>query len=96
MNRKLHLATALALTLGGAPLAADWPQWRGPHGTGIADDTNVPERWSAGDNVAWKAQLAGLGVSSPIVAGDRVFVTSQVGAGVRRPAATRPRRPRAR
>ncbi len=85
MTRRLHLATALALTLGGSPLAADWPQWRGPHGTGIADDTNVPERWSAADNVAWKAPLAGLGVSSPIVAGDRVFVTSQAGAGVRRP-----------
>jgi outer membrane protein assembly factor BamB len=85
VNRRLHLVIALALALGGSPLAADWPQWRGPHGTGIADDPNAPERWSAADNVAWKAALAGIGVSSPIVTGDRVLVTSQAGAGVRRP-----------
>lgn len=85
MLRTLTIATALALTIGGLPLAADWPQWRGPHGNGIADDKNLPDRWSAAENVLWKAPLAGLGVSSPIVSGDRVFVTSQVGSGVRRP-----------
>ena len=42
-------------------------------------------RWSATENVAWKAPLGGVGVSSPIVSGDRVFVTSQIGTGVRRP-----------
>jgi outer membrane protein assembly factor BamB len=85
MLRTLTIATALALALGGSPLGADWPQWRGPHGNGIADDKNLPDRWNAAENVLWKAQLAGLGVSSPIVSGDRVFVTSQVGSGVRRP-----------
>ena len=49
-----------------------------------ADEKNLPVRWSATENVAWKAPLGGVGVSSPIVAGDRVFVTSQIGAGVRR------------
>ena len=44
------------------------------HGTGIVDEVNIPERWSAADNVAWKAPLAGLGVSSPIVAGDRLRI----------------------
>ena len=43
-----------------------------------------PTRWSATENVAWKAPIAGAGVSTPIVSGDRVFVTSQLGAGVRR------------
>jgi len=85
MQRRMRLAAALMLALGGSPVAADWPQWRGPHGSGIADDANVPDRWSATENLVWKAPLAGLGVSSPIVFGDRVFVTSQVGAGVRRP-----------
>jgi outer membrane protein assembly factor BamB len=75
----------LALALGASVAAADWPQWRGPHGNGIADDKNLPDRWSATENIAWKAELAGLGVSSPIVFGDRVFVTSQVGTGVRKP-----------
>ena len=65
--------------------AADWPNWRGPAGSGIADERNLPERWSATENVAWKADLGGQGVSSPIVSGDRVFVTSQIGSGVRKP-----------
>lgn len=65
-------------------MAADWPQWRGPRGNGIADEKNLPDRWSATENVAWKSDLAGVGVSSPIVSGDRVFVTSQIGTGVRR------------
>ena len=67
------------------PLAgADWPQWRGPDGTGVADDA-PPTRWSARENVRWRAPLGGLGVSTPIVSGERIFVTSQIGSGVRRP-----------
>ena len=69
----------------GSVAAADWPQWRGPFGTGISDERNLPERWSATENVAWKSPLVGVGVSSPIVVGEYVFVTSQIGAGVRRP-----------
>lgn len=65
--------------------AADWPHWRGPRGTGVTSDTNTPVRWSATENVAWKATIAGAGVSTPIVSGDRVFVTSQTGSGVRKP-----------
>ena len=84
MRYRFKLAAALAVALCGSVSAADWPQWRGPRGTGITDERNLPERWSATENVAWKASLAGLGVSSPIVSGDRVFVTSQIGTGVRR------------
>jgi outer membrane protein assembly factor BamB len=64
--------------------AQDWPQWRGPAGTGVSTDASLPVRWSAKDNVAWSAPLAGQGVSTPIVVGDRVIVTSQIGSGVRR------------
>jgi outer membrane protein assembly factor BamB len=85
MIRRFKLGVALALALCGSVSAADWPQWRGPLGTGITDERDLPERWSATENVAWKASLAGVGVSSPIVWGDRVFVTSQIGTGVRRP-----------
>jgi outer membrane protein assembly factor BamB len=67
-----------------AAQAADWPQWRGPASTGIAPDPRLPIRWSGTERVAWKAAIAGAGVSTPIVSGDRVFVTSQIGAGVRR------------
>jgi outer membrane protein assembly factor BamB len=74
----------LTLTATLAIQAADWPQWRGPGATGIAPDASLPTTWSATDNVAWKAAIVGAGVSTPIVSGDRVFVTSQLGAGVRR------------
>jgi outer membrane protein assembly factor BamB len=53
-----------------------WPQFRGPGGSGIADEQGVPLRWNTTDGVgiAWEAPLAGLGVSSPIIWEDRVFV----------------------
>jgi outer membrane protein assembly factor BamB len=59
--------------------AEDWPQWRGPSSNGISGESGLPERWGATENIAWKASLAGLGASSPIVWGDKIFVTSQTG-----------------
>jgi outer membrane protein assembly factor BamB len=64
-----------------AVAAADWPQWRGPNGNGTSLERNLPVRWTATEGVAWKVDLGGVGVSSPVVTGTRVFVTSQVGAG---------------
>jgi outer membrane protein assembly factor BamB len=81
----LATTAAFSLALGISPNAADWPSWRGPSGTGSTTETRIPERWSATENVAWKAQLAGIGVSSPIVSGNRIIVTSQLGTGVRAP-----------
>jgi len=56
--------------------AADWPVWRGPTGDGICTETNVPVKWSAGENIAWKTPIPGKGHSSPIVSAGRIFVTS--------------------
>ena len=86
MRRHLVLAAAMALAISAtfAVHAADWTQWRGPGASGIAPDATLPTKWSATENVAWKAAIGGAGVSTPIVSGDRVFVTSQIGAGVRR------------
>jgi outer membrane protein assembly factor BamB len=82
----LRTTITLALFLCAVPLAAeDWPHWRGPLATGVSTETGLPVRWDAKTNVAWSAALAGQGVSTPIVVGERVIVTSQVGAGVRRP-----------
>ena len=64
--------------------AANWPNWRGPAGNGITDEKNLPERWSATENLAWKATLGGVGLSSPIVSGNTVFATSQIGPGISR------------
>ncbi|MGH9201647.1 MAG: PQQ-binding-like beta-propeller repeat protein [Vicinamibacterales bacterium] len=60
--------------------ANSWPQFRGPGGRGIAEGANLPERWSATENVAWKTTVAGTGWSSPIVINERVIVTSVVSA----------------
>jgi outer membrane protein assembly factor BamB len=63
------------------PLAAssEWPQWRGPSSAGVSLESALPATWSATENIAWKVRLEGMGTSSPIVSGDIVFVTSQVG-----------------
>jgi outer membrane protein assembly factor BamB len=62
-----------------APVQADdWPAWRGPHGDGTSDETGVPIRWSKTENICWKVAIPGKGHSSPIVWGDRIFVTTCV------------------
>ena len=77
MTSRLLLLVLFVLT---APLAAaDWPQWRGPSSSGVSPESALPVTWSATENIAWKAGLAGVGTSSPIVSGDTVFVTSQSG-----------------
>jgi len=63
--------------------AEDWPGWRGPTYQGISAEKNVPIRWSETENVAWKTPIAGAGWSSPIVFGDRVFVTATSPDGVK-------------
>ena len=88
--RTFTIAVFAGLAASASISAADWPQWRGPLGNGTTNERNLPEKWSATENIAWKANLGGVGVSSPIVSGDRVFVTSQIGAGVRK-AGTHPR-----
>jgi outer membrane protein assembly factor BamB len=65
--------------------AEDWPHWRGPAASGVSAERGLPARWSDTENIAWKAQIRGLGVSSPIVSGDLVFVTSQAGSGEVKP-----------
>ena len=65
---------AAALTVA----AGDWPGWRGPEGTGISSEKDVPLKWSAKENVRWRSELPGPGNSSPIVWGNRVFVAQAV------------------
>jgi outer membrane protein assembly factor BamB len=57
-------------------VAEEWPGWRGPRGDGTSLETNVPTRWSGSENVVWKTPVPGEGHSSPIVWGDRVFLTT--------------------
>jgi outer membrane protein assembly factor BamB len=64
--------------------AEEWTRFRGPNGSAVSSETGLPLTWSDADNVAWKAELPGPGSSSPIVCGDRVFVTCYSGYGVDR------------
>src|SRR5262245_38844125 len=61
---------------------ADWLQFRGPGGLGIASDKKTPVNWSANSNIAWKTEMPGAGASSPIIVGDKVFVVSYSGYGL--------------
>src|SRR5262249_1005265 len=57
--------------------AENWPQWRGPHGTGVSSETGLPVQWSEKANLAWKCPLPGDGASSPAIWGNAIFLTSQ-------------------
>jgi len=59
-----------------AASAEEWPAWRGPRGDGTSTETDVPIKWTEAENVLWKSPVPGKGHSSPIVWGDRVFVTT--------------------
>ncbi len=53
-----------------------WSRWRGPSGQGVVEGTGYPDTWSATTNVLWKTSVPGSGNSSPIVWGDRIFLTT--------------------
>ena len=74
------LASALTLLLLNHLLpAADWPAWRGPEGIGVTSETDLPEKWSATENVKWSVELPEPGNSTPVIWGDRIFLTQAVG-----------------
>src|SRR5215470_13514982 len=73
---KLPILIALSL-LPAASGAECWNQFRGP-AAGVADDKDLPDTWSPTSNVVWKVDIAGRGWSSPVVAGDRIYLTSVI------------------
>jgi outer membrane protein assembly factor BamB len=77
MNRRSCLLSSLVLVIVCVNARAeDWPQWRGPRFDGTSTETGIPLKWSETDNIAWKTPIPGKGHSSPIIFGDRIFVTS--------------------
>ena len=58
--------------------AENWPGWRGPSGDGISAGKGIPTKWSSKENIAWRIAVRGEGHSSPIVWGDKVFLTSSL------------------
>jgi outer membrane protein assembly factor BamB len=57
---------------------ANWSQWRGPEGSGVSTETNVPTEWNLSKNIKWKTAITGTGLSSPIVWENRIFLTSDI------------------
>lgn len=73
---------ALTVLAGATSRGDDWTQFRGPGGLGISPEKGIPTKWSAKENIAWKAELPGPGASCPITLGDRVFITCYSGYGL--------------
>ena len=80
----IRFSTFLLVTLATSLIvdAEDWTRFRGPNGSGISDSSNVPVEWSPGNNMKWSIDLPGKGSSSPIILGDRVYITSYTGYGL--------------
>jgi len=62
----------------GVSSAENWPNWRGPDGTGVSHETDLPLKWSPTENIRWHVPLPDRGNSTPVVWGDRVFITQPV------------------
>jgi len=77
VNRLLTLLILLAFTA--SAHAENWPQWRGPNNDGISTEKNIPAVWDNTKNVAWKLPMPGASGATPIVWGDKIFVTSEDG-----------------
>ena len=77
---KSLIALGVLVCLGSTVEAQNWPSFRGPNGSGVADGNNPPITWDAekSTNISWKTAIPGLGHSSPVVWGDRVLVTTAV------------------
>src|SRR6478672_2783226 len=71
----LGLTFVIALQCAIGTAAENWPQWRGPMGTGVGAAGEYPAKFSSDEGLAWKAKLPGNGTSTPAVWDDRIFVT---------------------
>jgi outer membrane protein assembly factor BamB len=76
MLRGLAFVLASILSVASVARGEDWPQWRGPRGDGTSSEKNVPTKWSETENVHWKVGVPGTGHSSPIVVGEKLFLTT--------------------
>jgi outer membrane protein assembly factor BamB len=75
---KKRILPAMFLFLAAGLQAGNWPAFQGPKGSGLTPETRLPVRWSGTENVRWKVPLPDRGNSSPIVWGDRVFITQAI------------------
>lgn len=81
MSHRLLVAGLLFAAVSNA-LAADWPRFRGPDGSGTSPEKGLPLTWDQKNNLAWKVNLPGPGTSSPVFVGDHIFITCYTGYNV--------------
>lgn len=77
---RIVCALALLLVVGARGQAENWPQWRGERLDGISKERNVPTKWSQAENIAWRLPLPGPAGATPVVWGERIYLTSTTGA----------------
>jgi len=82
--RQTKLASLLCLLAVLPAWADNWPAWRGASYRGTSDEKDLPTTWSTKDNIRWKTALPGPGNSTPIIWGDRVFLTQAIDGGKKR------------
>jgi outer membrane protein assembly factor BamB len=78
MSRRALLLVVLLPVLAGA----DWPRFRGPDGLGVSPDNNLPTTWGPESNIVWKIETPGPGTSSPILVGEKIYLTWYTGFNV--------------
>ena len=78
------LVALCAASLFSACAADEWPQFRGPTGQGVSDAHGLPVTWSETNNIVWKTELPGSGHSSPVVSGNRIWLTASPDKGLSR------------
>lgn len=84
LGRRSATVAAGLLSLAIQVAAAEWPRFRGPDGNGVSNETGLPVTWSTTVNIRWRIELPGEGASSPVVVGDRIFLTCAFDDGGRR------------
>jgi outer membrane protein assembly factor BamB len=84
MRRHKVPALVTACAILGVAAAAEVPQFRGPGGSGVSAEKNLPVQWSEQESIRWKVALPGRGLSNPVIAGGRVYVTATTGFEQRR------------
>jgi outer membrane protein assembly factor BamB len=72
-------ALLVMLMVANVAMAENWPNWRGPNRDGISSETDLPTTWNAEEGIAWKTPLPGPAGATPVVWGDRIFLTSADG-----------------
>ncbi|MBL8851646.1 MAG: PQQ-binding-like beta-propeller repeat protein [Planctomycetaceae bacterium] len=76
---RVFVLPLIVAAVAGIAGAENWPQWRGPQGNGLSTEKGLPTTWSLTENLAWRVPMPGSGGATPVVWGDRIFVTSSDG-----------------